>query len=185
LALQRAGQPARALEELRTAVKVEPGSAAAHTDLAAALHQQGQLREAIHHYEEAIRLHPEAIEPRSNLALAHVQAGDVPTALAQFERALALAPANLPLRMNYCGVLEDTGRATEVVDCLRHAVAAARRPQETLAAEYALAQALLNIGQIDAAISSLERALAAARTAGDTDAKTTIQEALRIVRSRR
>jgi tetratricopeptide (TPR) repeat protein len=185
LALQQAGQPARALEELRAVVTLAPRSATAQAGLAAALHQQGQLREAIPHYEEAIRLQPDSIEAMSNLALAQAQAGDAPAALAQFERALAIAPSNLPLRMNYCGLQQETGRAAEAVDCLRKAVADAKQPQDTLAAEYALAQALLNIGQIDAAIGSLQRALAAARTAGDTEATGTIQEALRIVRSRR
>jgi tetratricopeptide (TPR) repeat protein len=185
LALQQTGQTARALDELRTAVKIEPASAAVHAGLAAALHQQGQLREAIPHYEEAIRLRSDSVETMSNLALAYVQAGDIPAALAQFERALTVAPSNLPLRMNFCGVLQEAGHAVEAVDCLQQAVALARRPQDTVTAEYALAQALLNVGRTNPAIVSLERALAAARTSGDARAAATIEEALRMVRSHR
>lgn len=182
LALQQSQQPARALEELTNAVRTHPDSVPARLGLATALHEQGRVRESIPHYEEAIRLRPDSIEAMSNLALALQQSGDAAGALAQLERALALQPANAPLRMNLCGVLQRSGSAAATIACLRQAVAAARQPRELVEAEYALAQALLTVGQVDQAAMSLERALATARATGLHDVVGTMEEALRLVR---
>ncbi len=184
LALQQSQQTQRATEVLRTAATMHPRHFPAQVGLAAALHQQGRTAEAIPYYREALRLRPDSTEALSNMALALQQTGDTTGAVEHFERALRLQPASVPLRMNLCAVLQQAGSAARAVECLQKAVAVARDPRAIIEAEYALAQALLNVDRLDAAAASLQRALAIARTEGVSDVIGTMEEALRIIRSK-
>jgi Flp pilus assembly protein TadD len=185
LALQQTQQREAALEELNTAVRVDPQSAEAHAGLAIALHQQGKPQDAIVHYREAIRLKPDSVEAMSNLALALQEIGDSAAAISQFQRAIELQPRSVPLRMNLGQLLLDTGRPGDAIATFRQAAAVAGQPQDVVRTEYAVATALARAGRVAEAIPSLERALAAARSVGDTEAITTIDGVLRALGPRR
>lgn len=97
------GQPGRlseALPYLQTAVRLDPGSPPAHTDLGSALAKAGRLPEAIAQFEGAIRLAPDAAIPHNNLGSALRQEGRMPEAISEFETALRLDPDYEEARRN-------------------------------------------------------------------------------------
>jgi tetratricopeptide (TPR) repeat protein len=88
-------QPGRLQEAfpyLETAVRLDPDSVPAHTDLGSALAKAGRLPEAIAQFEEAILLAPDAPIPHNNLGSALTEAGRLPEAIAEFQTALRLEP---------------------------------------------------------------------------------------------
>jgi tetratricopeptide (TPR) repeat protein len=81
-----------ALPYLETAVRIDPNSAPAHTDLGSALARSGRLSEAIPQFQDAILLAPEAPIPHNNLGSALTEARRLPEAIAEFQTALRLDP---------------------------------------------------------------------------------------------
>lgn len=81
-----------ALPYLETAVRIDPDSAPAHTDLGSALARSGRLSEAIAQFQAAILLAPEAPIPHNNLGSALTEAGRQPEAIAEFQTSLRLDP---------------------------------------------------------------------------------------------
>lgn len=94
------GRLAEAFPYLETAVRLEPDSPPAHTDLGTALAKAGRLPEAIAQFQAAIHLDPDAPIPHSNLGSVLTQAGRLPQALAEFQIALRLDPAYDEARRN-------------------------------------------------------------------------------------
>ncbi|SPE27810.1 Tetratricopeptide TPR_2 repeat protein [Candidatus Sulfotelmatomonas gaucii] len=86
------GRLAEAIPYLKTAVRIDPDSVPAHTDLGSALAKSGQLPQAIGQFEEAIELAPDAPIPHNNLGSALTQAGRLPEAIEEFQTALRLDP---------------------------------------------------------------------------------------------
>ena len=87
------GRLSEALPYLETAVRIDPDSAPAHTDLGSALARTGRLPEAIAQFQAAIRLAPDSPIPHNNLGSAFIEAGRLPEAIAEFHTALRLDPA--------------------------------------------------------------------------------------------
>ena len=83
---------AEALPYLETAVRINPDSPPAHTDLGSALAKTGRLPEAIVQFEAAINLAPDAPVPHNNLGSALTQEGRASEAIAEFQTALRLDP---------------------------------------------------------------------------------------------
>jgi tetratricopeptide (TPR) repeat protein len=86
------GHLSEALVYLETAVRIDPDSPPAHTDLGSALAKAGRLPEAIAQFQEAILLAPDAPIPHNNLGSALTEAGRLPEAIAEFQTALRLDP---------------------------------------------------------------------------------------------
>jgi protein O-mannosyl-transferase len=86
------GRLAEAIPYLEAAVRIDPDSPPAHTDLGSALARSGELPEAIAQFEDAIELAPDAPIPHNNLGSALTQAGRLPEAIAEFQIALRLNP---------------------------------------------------------------------------------------------
>ena len=84
------GQVARAGDELRKAVKLQPRLAAAHSNLAVVLQAQGQFPEARTHFEEALRQDSSMVEARVGLGTLLCRMGLAGEGLVHLERALAL-----------------------------------------------------------------------------------------------
>jgi tetratricopeptide (TPR) repeat protein len=81
-----------AIPYLEAAVRIDPDSAPAHTDLGSALARTGRLTEAIAQFKAAILLAPDAPIPHNNLGSALTEAGRLPEAIAEFQTALRLDP---------------------------------------------------------------------------------------------
>ena len=86
------GRLSEALPYLETAVRIDPDSAPAHTDLGSALAKAGRLPEAIAQFKAAVLLAPGAPIPHNNLGSALTEAGRLPEAIAEFQTALRLDP---------------------------------------------------------------------------------------------
>jgi tetratricopeptide (TPR) repeat protein len=185
IALQRISQPLAAIDELTAATVAAPGSAEAHAGLAAALHQQGRVDAALRSYEQALALKPDSVEMLSNLAMLLQQQGRTEDALKRLGEAVALRPDNLPLHINLGSMLLEAGHPRDAAVIFDRAAAVAKTPGERLQAEYAAGQAYAQAGDAAAAITRLERALPAARAAGEDAAAATIESGLALLRSRR
>jgi tetratricopeptide (TPR) repeat protein len=94
------GRLSEAISYLETAVRIDPDSAPAHTDLGSALAKAGRLPEAIAQFQAAIRLAPDAAIPHNNLGSALTEADRLPEAIAEFQTALRLDPAYDEARRN-------------------------------------------------------------------------------------
>jgi len=184
-ALEQTQQTDAAMEQFRAAIGIDPLRAESHFGLAVGLHKQGRRQEAIAEYRETLRLQPASVEARSNLALALNEQGDGEDAVAEFNTALSLEPNNVPLRLNLGRVQSALGRTEDAIATFGAAAAVARQPQDILQSEYAIAEVLALQGRAAEAINHLERAQAAARTAGDTAALSSIDAALALLRSGR
>jgi hypothetical protein len=70
------GDPAKAIETLRTALQLQPDAALTHYNLGATLAKQGLLSEAIDCYRQAMACDPNHVEAKWNCALAYLMRGD-------------------------------------------------------------------------------------------------------------
>ncbi len=110
--LMAAGQLSQALPYLETAVRIDPDSVPAHTDLGSTLARMpDRLPDAIAQFEAAILLDFDAPIPHNNLGSAFTQAGRLPEAIAEFQTALRLDPSNEEARRNLAAV--ESGGATD------------------------------------------------------------------------
>ncbi len=66
---------AKAVEQLQTAVHLKPDSAAAHTNLAAALVHQGNSELAGQQFRKALELEPHDYDANHNLGEFYIQGG--------------------------------------------------------------------------------------------------------------
>jgi protein O-mannosyl-transferase len=105
------GRLSEAIPYLQAAVRIDPDSPPAHTDLGSALARSGRLPAAITQFEDAIRLDPNAPIPHNNLGSALAQSGRVPEAIAEFQTALRLDPNYDEARRNLAAV--QAGGSTE------------------------------------------------------------------------
>jgi Flp pilus assembly protein TadD len=87
-----AGELATAEHLYRLAVTLEPGLAAAHTNLGNLLHRAGDTAGARAAYERALDLEPTQAEARYNLANVHEDEGAIELAIAELRRVCAVAP---------------------------------------------------------------------------------------------
>jgi tetratricopeptide (TPR) repeat protein len=90
--LLRSGDVARAMEELETAVKLQPDFAVFRNNLGSSLLNLGYVEPAIEHLEEAVRLRPSYASAHKNLGIAFLKRRDWSRARERFETALSLSP---------------------------------------------------------------------------------------------
>lgn len=151
------GMPGRLQEAfpyLETAVRLDPDSVPAHTDLGSALARAGRLPEAIAQFQEAVMLAPDAPIPHNNLGSALTETGRLPEAISEFQTALRLDPDYEEARRNLAAA--EGGGARE-----SHA---------------SRGVALLKAGDYPGAIAALESAVGA--DPGDADAQNNLGVAL-------
>lgn len=174
--------------EMRRAVELDPGSAAAHHDLAWFLLAAGRFDEAVAEIRAAQALEPLSVRANADVGWVYYRARRPAEAIRQMERTLDMEPRFLPARHCLERALVHSGRLEEA---LRHAREAARQegmPPAELAAlpadppaalrriakwrlehlyrrastsyvsPYALAALHADLGDRDEALAALERA---------------------------
>lgn len=156
LGLAIADQPGRAAEAIthyRAALRMQPASVEAHSDLGSALAKDGRFDPAIAEFEAALRLAPDCAICRANLAIARGQdaealfqdgvalarEGKTRQAIDRFQAALRFAPDNPELHNNLGVALAAIGRTAEAIEEFR---AALRLKPDYEDARYNLAAAL-------------------------------------------
>lgn len=148
--LRRQGRPEEAIALWRRAVLVQPALVSAWVELGLTeldLERYVQARSAL---ERALSLDAKDVRAWQGLAAAHRASGRLPQARMALERALALAPQSAPAWINLGAVCRLLGDSTQALACYRQARALGHAGPEL---SDALAGALLDLGQVEAAIA--------------------------------
>ncbi len=121
--IEQEGDPARAVELFRQAVKVDPGSTQALLNLGNALSQDGAYEEALTAYDRALALKPGFLEAMNNRASTLRRLGRLDDALAVYDRVLGLSPAIADAHYNRGNVLRELKRFDEALASYQRALA--------------------------------------------------------------
>jgi tetratricopeptide (TPR) repeat protein len=192
--LQRQGRADEAIDLLGALVREQPTHPMARYNLGTALARRGRYADARPHLEAALRLRPDLAEAAYNLGTLHLREGRLAEAEAAYRATLRVRPDHALAHNNLAAVLERLGRTEEARS---HRIESARLRAWSLATHDdpesrngpeavrqgelacrdtawgdprsldALAAAYAETGRFDDAIRTAERALTAARAAGD------------------
>ena len=132
----------------REALRLQPGLADAHLNLALAVQSQGQPEEALAGYREALRLQPNFAEAHHNLGVALATMGKLEEATASFQAALRLQPQRAEIHESLGHALLERGRLNE----------AQARLEEALVLKPDLASAHCNLGSLREHLNDFEAA---------------------------
>jgi DNA-binding transcriptional MerR regulator len=100
---------ARAEACYRSALALDPGLAAAHTNLGSLAHRRGEAAKARDAFDAALALDPDQPEARFNLANLILESGDLELAVAEFRRVLQVDPLFADAHYNLAVTLERLG----------------------------------------------------------------------------
>jgi tetratricopeptide (TPR) repeat protein len=106
---EREGAEDKAAAAYRRALKLDPGLAAALTNLGRLAHGRGEVAEARGSFEAALALDPDQPEARYNLAHLLIEAGEMDLAAAELRRVLQLDPDFADAHFNLASALEALG----------------------------------------------------------------------------
>jgi Flp pilus assembly protein TadD len=90
------GQPAAALEQYQTAVRLQPATPLVHENLGTQLAELGRFDEALAEYQTAARLDPSLPQPWYLTGKLRLRRGESQAAVTAFQTALRLAPEDVP-----------------------------------------------------------------------------------------
>ncbi len=108
-------EPAKAVEEFRTAIELKPEEASLHTFLGIALSYGDSTAETVAAFKEAIRLDPEQASALTELGRLHAMAGKFEPARGYLERAISAKPGLIEAHEFLANVYEDLGRPEEAL----------------------------------------------------------------------
>ena len=154
VAYQLWGEPARAAEAFRSAVRLEPDNADTHFRLANALRQVGDSGVALAEYREAIKRRPGFIEAYTNLGGLLSEEGNYDEAIAVLREAVRQAPRHVNALCNLGNALRDNGDLDGSISVYREAIRA--RPDGALA-HCLLGEALQFKGDFSEALAMFRR----------------------------
>jgi len=168
IALLKKNRGDEAITQFQRTLQINPGSADAHYNLGV-LFQNGRMDEAITQFQQALEINPNDTRARNDLGGDLLQKGDVPGAIAQFQKVLQLNPHDLETLNNLAWVLAMAPQAS-----LRNgsqAVALAQQASELAGGNNpvilrTLAAAFAEAGRFDEAVSTTQKAIELAQTAG-------------------
>jgi tetratricopeptide (TPR) repeat protein len=102
---QKAGDTAKALAALRTAIEIHPAGIDPRLDAATLLVLLNRPQEALAQYREVLRREPDSAAAHANMANLLTDLGDYRAAAAHYEAALSLAPDSVMAHYNYGNML--------------------------------------------------------------------------------
>lgn len=153
---------AEAIEIFQRALKLRPGEALVHFNLAVALANVGRREEAIASYRRAAAMAPQNPEIHFNLANALRDQERSAEAIEHYRQALAARPSYLKAHVNLGNLLRRLGRTDEAIAQFQ---AALQSNQGHAKANLGLGLSLLDRGDAEQALPHLEQATAADPTA--------------------
>jgi tetratricopeptide (TPR) repeat protein len=106
-------QDSKATEHLDKAVRLNPSSAAARTNLATNLVRVGKLAPAEQQFKKAVELEPRTFDTNHNLGEFYVQSGRIPEAAPFLEKAQKINPASYDNGYDLSLAYIETGRLAE------------------------------------------------------------------------
>lgn len=150
------GDPQRAEQELRLALKLHPDFGLAHYDLGVLLQDRGDLDGAIAAFRHACERVPTFSGAHYNLGVALAAAGRLDEAARAFTRAREIAPDDVATLNNLGAVLTLSGRTDEAVDVLLEAAALDSKSADV---QFNLGNAFIAGGDPAEAVLAFDRAL--------------------------
>jgi protein O-GlcNAc transferase len=153
----QSGSPEIAADLIGKAIKINPKSASAHSNLGNALKSLNRLDEAVICYDEAIAIQPDYAEAFNNRGNALNELMRTSEALLSYEKAIALQPNYVEALFNHGNALKILGRLGEALASYDKAV--------TLKPDFAFAfnnrgSALDALNRTDEALASYDKAIA-------------------------
>ena len=115
------GQVDEAIEEFRTAIRLQP-AAVAYKSLGAAYQAKGSINEAIEQYQLALRLQPDDVGAHSSLAAAYADSGALEKAIEHFRIVVQLQPDSANAQYNLGTAYLEKGRPAAAIPHLETAV---------------------------------------------------------------
>jgi protein O-mannosyl-transferase len=173
----------KAIDHYQKALQINPTYAKAHLNLGSALLKKGSADEAITHFQKALQINPDYVNAHLNLGNALLKKGSVDEAITHYQKALQINPDNTEAQNNLAWVLATTVQAPlrngrQAVELAQQAnrLAGGENPiiLRTLAAAYAEA------GQYSDAQQSAQKAMAMARTAGQSNLVEQLNDELKL-----
>jgi tetratricopeptide (TPR) repeat protein len=153
-ALLQTGDYARAEENYRQAIPLEPKSAGAQLGMAQALVQQGKLGDAAAYFREAAKLDPQYRDYLLQLAQLYEKANQPAEAIAIYRE----FPDNASVQAHMAEMLMESQKFAEAIPRLEEAI---KQKPDNNSTRIALASAYVFTQQLDKALPLLEQASAA------------------------
>jgi tetratricopeptide (TPR) repeat protein len=176
VALTDSNRYPEAIELLQRALRLQPDSAQSHANLADTLVRAGKIPLAIEQYRLAVQFNPNLAEAQYHLALLLGGSGKNEEAISHFEQAARLAPNVANIQNRFGILLQQVGRNKEAIE---HYEAALRVEPNSVGVYANLAQALAAVGRKDESLAASQKAIAAARAAGNQKAIEQVEESMK------
>ncbi|UCF77232.1 MAG: tetratricopeptide repeat protein [Betaproteobacteria bacterium] len=160
---ERRGELEDAADSHELAVHFDPRCIPAHYALAALHKSQGRHMQAAEHYVKIVELSPEDAAAHTNLCLAFYETADYDRARRHGERAIEIDPKLPEAHHNLGLVLREVGEPAQAVQHFQRALDL--KPRAEMAA--GLAHAYRDLGRLNEAIASYDRALRLKTDLGD------------------
>jgi tetratricopeptide (TPR) repeat protein len=154
--LEKRGDRAEAVSQLRETIRIRPRFAPVHSALGQLLAEQGQPEQALPELRTAVSLSPDLPDVQIRLGSVLGTLGRTNEAAAAFSEAIRLQPENADAHYNFGIALAQAGRLPDAAREFRATVAL--RPAD-VEARFNLGIALAQLGQRDDAIAQLTEAL--------------------------
>jgi protein O-mannosyl-transferase len=150
------GRLDEAINQLQSALNIDPKYPIARTNLGIALTRKGRIDEAIAHLQTVLEDYPNDAKAHYNLGIALLKKGDSQSAIAAFEKALSIQSPYPSAHYSLGMVLDDSGRIDEAIAHYNEAV---QEDPHFAEAYYLLGNDLFRRSRLDDAIAAYERAL--------------------------
>ena len=157
-----------AIAAFRSALRVDPNYEETFFNLAQALTAAGRHPEAAEYFARAIGAHPEDVQSRVGLGRSLLALGEPERAEEQFLTALRIDPASAEAHYELGGIAMDRRNFGEARD--HYAAAVASKP-DVAVLQTRLGSALLELGDVDAALRAFDAALRIAPADADARAQ--------------
>jgi len=157
--LEREGLGEEASEMYRKALELDPGSAAAHYNLAGSLARRGEFAAAEDHFRAALAENPNA-QTYTGLGIVLGRQGRVDEAIANLNEAIRVDPEQPAAYDQLGAILAEQGRLEDAASAYRRLI----RVRPSAAAHQKLAEALTGLGRSDEARQEMEMAKALSRS---------------------
>jgi len=154
--LQR-GEVDAAIDQIQTAVRLQPDDEAARKNLGSALLQKGQLDEAMVCFQKALEVKPRDSGAENDLGFALFREGRTDEAIVHYRKALEMQPDDAGARHNLGSALLRSGQLDEAIAEFQEVLAV---QPDSAEAQNDLANALSKKGREAEAIQHWEKALA-------------------------
>jgi Flp pilus assembly protein TadD len=175
-ALTNTGRLPEAIEVFRRALALNPEYALALNNLGFSLNESGRHADAIPYLEHALRLMPDLPEAHNSLGISLGSSGNTAQAVVHFRRAVQLDKDFPEPRKNLAFGLAQLGNLPLAIEQYKEAI---RLKPDYWSANLGLAQTLALANRSSEAIAVAERAIGAARAAGQQADSEAIERWLR------